>query len=332
MHGSSVPWPRAAEQAGRGTRALPRQVASGCLPAGATGPCTRTGPSLRPTGRGRYVGVALHVWNPGGGWWGEGDEKFFVDGEKFPSTFGTGSEDFFGYAWSSGKTFVRPFHDQPYNDNNAGHVNVDRWEIAENVPFQQSFEGCIEKYFPNTRPTLYSAVAYWYLAPGGTDAYAAAPVDQRVGYFVRPKPFQEKDVLEAEALPIVGKPGDSAEPQAMGSYSGGKWSNSSQLFWRCRQAGRELVLGFPVAKAGRYHLQARFTKAPDYGIFHVSVDGAATGEPIDLFNEKVAAGPITDLGVFDLSAGDHKLSFTATGKNEASRGLFFGLDYIKLTE
>ena len=33
----------------------------------------------------------LHVWNPRGGWWGEGDEKFFVDGEKFPSTFGTGS-------------------------------------------------------------------------------------------------------------------------------------------------------------------------------------------------------------------------------------------------
>lgn len=32
-------------------------------------------------------------------WWGEGDEKFFVDGEKFPSSFGTGSEDYIGYAW-----------------------------------------------------------------------------------------------------------------------------------------------------------------------------------------------------------------------------------------
>ena len=42
-------------------------------------------------GRGRFCGVMLHVWNPRGGWWGEGYEKFFVDGENFPSTIGTGS-------------------------------------------------------------------------------------------------------------------------------------------------------------------------------------------------------------------------------------------------
>ena len=60
---------------------------------------------LRTQGRGRFCGVMLHVWNPLGGWWGEGDEKFFVDGEKFPSTFGTGSEDYFGYAWCGASFF-----------------------------------------------------------------------------------------------------------------------------------------------------------------------------------------------------------------------------------
>ena len=55
-------------------------------------------PTLKTEGRGRYAGVMLEVWNPLGGWWGEGDEKFFVDGEKFPSTKGTGSEDYLGYA------------------------------------------------------------------------------------------------------------------------------------------------------------------------------------------------------------------------------------------
>jgi hypothetical protein len=49
---------------------------------------------IKTEGRGRFMGVMLHVWNPRGGWWGEGDEKFFVDGEKYPSTFGTGSEDY----------------------------------------------------------------------------------------------------------------------------------------------------------------------------------------------------------------------------------------------
>ena len=65
---------------------------------------------LQTEGRGRFCGVMLHVWNPRGGWWGEGDEKFFVDGEKFPSTFGTGSEDYFGYAWCDPHLFQRAYH------------------------------------------------------------------------------------------------------------------------------------------------------------------------------------------------------------------------------
>ncbi len=138
---------------------------------------------LTTRGRGRYVGLHLHVWNPGGDWWGEGDEKFFIDGEKFPSVFGTGSEDYFGYAWSSAGLFSRPFHNQILNEDNAGHVVNNRWHLADSVPFQTAFEGYIEKYFPNDRPTLYAAVAYWYLAPGGLDPYAAAPLTERIGYW-----------------------------------------------------------------------------------------------------------------------------------------------------
>ena len=95
-------------------------------------------PILKTEGAGRFVGVMLHVWNPRGGWWGEGDEKFFVDGEKFPSTFGTGSEDYFGYAWCCPELFQHAFHNQTHNDgNNRGHVSVNRWQIRDNVPFQQ---------------------------------------------------------------------------------------------------------------------------------------------------------------------------------------------------
>ena len=121
---------------------------------------------LKVQGRGRFCGVMLHVWNPRGGWWGEGDEKFFVDGEPFPSTFGTGSEDYFGYAWSDPSLFEHAYHNQTLCENdNAGHVSVNRWQIADSVPFQTSFEGVIEKYFPNQRPTLYACTAYWYQAP-----------------------------------------------------------------------------------------------------------------------------------------------------------------------
>jgi hypothetical protein len=58
---------------------------------------------LKTAGKGRFLGFMLHLFKtddrvdpasvPGEYWWGEGDEKFFVDGEKSPSWFGTGSED-----------------------------------------------------------------------------------------------------------------------------------------------------------------------------------------------------------------------------------------------
>jgi hypothetical protein len=138
-------------------------------------------PLLKTEGTGRYVGTQLHIWNPRGGWWGEGDEKFFVDGEKFPSTFGTGSEDYFGYAWGSDHLFNQAFHGQVICGDN--HTSVHRWHISDNVPFQKTFEGCIEKYFPNDRPTLYAAVAFWYLSANGTDPYEPVPVSERIGYW-----------------------------------------------------------------------------------------------------------------------------------------------------
>ncbi len=139
---------------------------------------------LKVQGRGRFCGAMLHVWNPRGGWWGEGDEKFFVDGERFPSTFGTGSEDYFGYAGSNSSLFEHAYHNQTLCENgNVGHVSVNRWQIADSVPFQTSFEGVIEKYFPNSQPTLYACMAYWYQGPAGIDPYGPVPVAQRAGCY-----------------------------------------------------------------------------------------------------------------------------------------------------
>src|SRR5690606_37203941 len=50
-------------------------------------------------GKGVLVGDLLTITNPVPQWWGEGDEKIYVDGEAFPSHFGTGTEDYYGYAW-----------------------------------------------------------------------------------------------------------------------------------------------------------------------------------------------------------------------------------------
>jgi hypothetical protein len=297
---------------------------------------------LTTTGTGRYVGTQLHVWNPRGGWWGEGDEKWFVDGEKFPSSIGTGSEDYFGFAWSSGSPFHEPLHGQPVNEGNNGHASLYRWHIADDIPFQTGFEGAIEKYFPNSRPTLYAAVAFWYLDAGGKDPYKEIPVADRIGYWTPPPPevplanlitptadptgTVEKDpqIIEGESMtPTIG----DAMPQGLGSFTG-NWSGGSQLWFRAQRIGAHSENEFPAPKAGKYKLIVRLTMAGDYGIVQLGINGKNVGGPIDCYAEKVVPAQPIELGTVQLKDGTNVLNMEIVGSQKG--GCLAGVDYIKL--
>ncbi|MHC4529412.1 MAG: glycoside hydrolase family 172 protein, partial [Planctomycetota bacterium] len=172
-------------------------------------------PVLLTKAKGRFCGFGLHVWNPkwiksgydgarpGHYWWGEGDEKFFVDGENFPSTFGTGTEDYFGFAWATDEHFNSAFQNQILNENNRGHISLSRFQIADNVPFQTSLEAVIEKYYPNEwngNYTIYDTIAYWYQEPGTRDPYQVVPIEERINYYTKP----------AEAVPQSAKSNKAA--------------------------------------------------------------------------------------------------------------------------
>ena len=131
---------------------------------------------LKTEGKGRFVGLNLHVSKitdqrlstgmPGFYWWGEGDEKFFVDEEKFPSWFGTGTEDFFGYAWCSATLFSEAYHAQAYcygGSQGRGNRSLTRLLMLESIPFEEEFEGCLEKYYP-AEIVKYGYTPYFYAA------------------------------------------------------------------------------------------------------------------------------------------------------------------------
>ncbi len=284
---------------------------------------------LKTKGRGRFCGAMLHVWNPKRGWWGEGDEKFFVDGEKFPSTFGTGSEDYFGYAWSNPGLFNHCYHNQTISMNNRGHISVNRWHITDNVPFQNSFEATIEKYFPNSKPTLYACVAYWYQEAGQSDPYEKVSVKERKGYWVKPDIFKVEGALEGEDLKIIDRSGGGTRWQHLGA----QWSDESQLWWIDGQCKDTLDLALPVEKASRYRLLVQLTKAVDYGIVQLYLDGNKLGKPIDLFNKGVVPTGELELGVHNLDAGEHVFRVEIVDANEqAVKAYMFGLDYLLLEE
>jgi hypothetical protein len=282
---------------------------------------------LRTQGAGRFCGAMLHVWNPRGGWWGEGDEKFFVDGEKFPSTFGTGSEDYFGYAWGTFAYFARPFHAQTLVNrrNGVGHLSNVRWQVAENVPFDQSFEGCIEKFDYASPDLRYAATVWWYLSPNGTDPHGRWPVTERVGYDVVPR-----TVVAGQK--IIGLYHGALDHQDMRQNKNGKWLNDDALLWRDTRPGDRLTIAVPVAVAGQYRVKAAFSKARDYAIVQLYLDDQKLGRPVDLYNPTlVPTEPPLDLGVHHLSAGEHRFQIEIVGANEkAGHDYWVGFDEVVL--
>jgi hypothetical protein len=137
-------------------------------------------PVIKTLGRGRFVGVAMHVWNPSGVVWGTGDQKFFVDHERYPSLFGTATDHYFGFGSGRTDRFSRPYHAQTLAEENGGHVSLNRWHISDDVPFQSGLEASLGKKVRNAHPVLYDAVAYWYLDPEGVDPYRPIEAPHRL--------------------------------------------------------------------------------------------------------------------------------------------------------
>jgi hypothetical protein len=126
------------------------------------------------TGTGTYVGTVLDITNQVQDWWGEGDERIRVDGERVPSWLGTGTEDYFGYAYSSNVLFSRPLHGQPRSGfkRNWGRTTNYRWHLGAPIPFERSLDFLLEvahwKLGSTEQLLTYDAVSYWYARSGAT--------------------------------------------------------------------------------------------------------------------------------------------------------------------
>lgn len=118
-------------------------------------------------GKGVYAGDAVTVTNTADAWWGEVDEKIYVDGETFPSLFGTGSEDYYGYAWSRPEPFSHPLIAQPagYGNFNPGMTVNIRYRILDAIPFNESIKADIELWHWVKTKINYSLTSYYYLMP-----------------------------------------------------------------------------------------------------------------------------------------------------------------------
>ena len=145
------------------------------------------------SGSGHYVGTVVTVLANSDGWWGEGDDNFYVDGAKTPDLSGTGSEDYFCGAWDFGHTFQTPYFGVTYYDNpdfggeKRGIQNtVYRWHIEDPVPFTKSLLFTLEHgragYDEDRSPyrNHYSTLGMYYLDNPEGEGPALAPYSNRV--------------------------------------------------------------------------------------------------------------------------------------------------------
>lgn len=136
--------------------------------------------------------------------------------------------------------------------------------------------------------------------------------------------------LEGETLKVLSKTGGNSRPQGMGNF-GAAWSGGSQLWWTGAKQGDKLTLSLSVKEKGRYALTAALTKAKDYGIIDVSLDGQPVATGWDGYHPNVIHSGTLDWGTRNLDAGEHQLVITISGTNANALPRFMvGVDYVKL--
>jgi hypothetical protein len=126
----------------------------------------------RVKGQGHYVGTYLAWTQFSDGWWGEGEIKFYLDGDKeHPTICGTGTEDYFGGAWCFGETYSTAFLGYPLWQKEPGQVpkhGLYRWHLMDPIRFARDLRVTIQAlgWWPNRRyqPLTddIASLAYWY--------------------------------------------------------------------------------------------------------------------------------------------------------------------------
>jgi hypothetical protein len=277
-------------------------------------------------GRGHYVGTIQSVYHVSPGWYGEGDDFFYIDGEKEPRLTGTGTEDYFCNAWGFQQQ-DGPYYGTPlwegYETGNRGTAY--RFHIPDPIVFTKSLRAEIEhkgsQAFPDgktdgfiERDDLMSSVAIWYQIEPHKRWPALPAGKDRL-------PFREEVLVKGWA--VVESAKHSAHPVAVQPLEGTEGIvDGKQLFFQPSDPNGWLDVEFTLDKPQTIELVTKVVRSWDYGKYRVKLDGTELGA-YDLYSATVA--PTTyRWRARRLEAGKHILRFECLGKSPDSKGYFLG--------
>ena len=268
-------------------------------------------------GRGHYVGTVLSVRMSLHGWFGEGDDRFYVDGDTKPTIHGTGTEDYFNDAWAF-RVVNRPNYGVSIWEgmNAGGRITAYRWHVTDPVFFEKSLKVAIEHKgntfyddlslvdaYTDRRPDAYSSVAFWYQQGAAKRFAELPPVEERMV----PATLIQIDETLAEKLPVGAE-----------LYEEPSFSNGKGILFKAASDHDSVEIPFEVSEEGNYLVFARMWPRGDSGVFDFYLDDSLLVKDEDLFREHHF---VTDLklgNMHKLSKGEHKIK--AVSKGTGKRG------------
>ncbi len=303
---------------------------------------------LDAEGEGHYVGTVLTARSRSPFWFGEGDAKFYVDGDTKPTIQGTGTEDYFLMAWGLSEALY-PYFGCTYMSTDFEDLGTEyslyRWHIADPVRFTKSllFEiehkgwisadetesGKVEGHVE--REDDISTVAFWYQIGQPRRFAPIPPLARRI--------FPNLDLVNEGKAMLAGA---RHSPGVLELQKGYDWTGDGQILFMPAGEQPELEVEFNVEKEEYRGLVVRLTHAEDYGIWRIFLDGKNVRQPddymagqkiqdFDLFSKNLV---VKDhyLGSYKLDPGKHALRLTCVGRNALSKGNYLGLDSVRLRE
>ncbi len=289
---------------------------------------------LETQGKGHYVGTVLAVRTRSPAWFGEGDEKVWIDGEESPSIQGTGTEDYFLSAWGL-KTTSTPYAGVPCFDGwglLGGRTSAYRWHLHDPMVFQTGIRVAFEHWgwistdenpdhramSWNERQDDYASVAFWYQT--GIPTFTARAPDGPA----RRLPSLERTIAYARDVAVHGA--GEASPQQLAFYDG------PQLLYRpTSEEDAWLEIPFTVERREPLRLLLNLTKSYDFGIYQASLDGVDIGGAIDAYGAEITHQEVHLLDFWP-DPGEHRLRLRCVGRNAASQGYYLGLESVRLRE
>lgn len=302
---------------------------------------------LNVKGKGHYVGTVLNVIQAGTGWFGEGDDLFYVDGAAKPQIGGTGTEDYLNDAWGL-RVATGPWTGTPVAEGElvGARLSGYRWHVPDPIPFTKSLwagiehagwtyndDGKVRSSFEQ-RPDFFSSAAFWYQQGVNEDLPEPAFGADRLPLGNASQIAIEDSIAEVKT--VKGKASVQREVD---------WGRDL-LFFEAEGAGSRIDVPLDVPSAGRYEILARIAQAPDYGNYVALLDG----KPMNLDNREAltseipASGPAVfenylpeiyvaverPLGWYQLEGGRHVLSFVCAGRDGRSSGYSLGINDVVL--